>query len=74
MNKYISLLIGWMALLELFKEPMLILLIAVAIIILFWGQNSEAYILCCNHCSRIRNLQDNRSRKALEALENLTNH
>jgi Ca2+-transporting ATPase len=35
----------WMALFELFKEPMLVLLIAVAIIYFVLGQNDEAYFM-----------------------------
>jgi Ca2+-transporting ATPase len=63
----------WMALLELFKEPMLILLIAVAIIYFILGENSEAYFMLAAivAVSGISFYQDNRSRKALEALEKL---
>lgn len=35
----------WLALLEMFKEPMLLLLIAVAIIYFILGENSEAYFM-----------------------------
>jgi Ca2+-transporting ATPase len=35
----------WIALFDLFKEPMLLLLIAVAIIYFIMGQNSEAYFM-----------------------------
>jgi Ca2+-transporting ATPase len=63
----------WMALFELFKEPMLVLLIAVAIIYFVLGQNDEAYFMLAAivAVSGISFYQDNRSRKALEALEKL---
>lgn len=63
----------WMALFELFKEPMLLLLIAVAIIYFVLGQNDEAYFMLAAivAVSGISFYQENRSRKALEALEKL---
>jgi Ca2+-transporting ATPase len=64
----------WLALFDLFKEPMLSLLIAVAIIYFILGQNNEAYFMLAAiiAVSGISFYQDNRSRKALEALEKLT--
>ncbi len=63
----------WLALLELVQEPMLLLLIAVAIIYFILGENSEAYFMLAAiiAVSGISFYQDNRSRKALEALEKL---
>ena len=63
----------WMTLFELFKEPMLLLLIAVSIIYFILGQNSEAYFMLAAivAVSGISFYQDNRSRKALEELEKL---
>ncbi|NRT16782.1 Ca2+-transporting ATPase [Flavobacterium sp. 28A] len=63
----------WLALLEMFKEPMLLLLIAVAIIYFVLGENSEAYFMLAAivAVSGISFFQDNRSRKALDALEKL---
>lgn len=63
----------WLALLDLFKEPMLLLLIAVAIIYFILGENSEAFFMLAAivAVSGISFYQDNRSRKALEALEKL---
>jgi len=63
----------WMALLELLKEPMLILLIAVAIIYFILGEYNEANFMLAAIIivSGISFYQDNRSRKALEALEKL---
>lgn len=63
----------WVALLDLFKEPMLLLLIAVAIIYFILGENSEAFFMLAAivAVSGISFYQDNRSRKALEALEKL---
>lgn len=63
----------WIALLELVKEPMLLLLIAVSIIYFILGQNSEAWFMLSAviAVSGISFYQDNRSRKALEALEAL---
>jgi Ca2+-transporting ATPase len=63
----------WLALFELLKEPMLLLLIAVAIIYFILGQNNEAYFMLAAiiAVSGISFYQDNRSRKALEALEKL---
>lgn len=63
----------WLALLELLQEPMLLLLIAVAIIYFILGEISEAYFMVAAliAVSGISFYQDNRSRKALEALEKL---
>lgn len=63
----------WLALFDLFKEPMLLLLIAVAIIYFILGQNDEAYFMLAAiiAVSGISFYQDNRSRIALEALEKL---
>ncbi len=63
----------WIALLELLKEPMLILLIAVAIIYFILGENNEAnfMLVAIVIVSGISFYQDNRSRKAVEALEKL---
>ncbi len=59
--------------LELLKEPMHILLLAVAIIYLIIGDRGEAYFmfLAIVAVSAISFYQDNRSKKALEALEKL---
>ncbi|MET0759502.1 MAG: cation-translocating P-type ATPase [Flavobacterium sp.] len=63
----------WLALLDILKEPMLLLLIAVAIIYFILGQYGEAYFMLAALVvvSGISFYQDNRSRKALEALEKL---
>lgn len=63
----------WLALFDLFKEPMLLLLIAVAIIYFILGKNNEAYFMLAAiiAVSGISFYQDNRSRKALEALKKL---
>ncbi|MBC5839384.1 cation-translocating P-type ATPase [Flavobacterium muglaense] len=63
----------WLALFDLLKEPMLLLLIAVAIIYFILGENSEAFFMLAAivAVSGISFFQDNRSRKALEALEKL---
>ncbi|WP_070786696.1 cation-translocating P-type ATPase [Flavobacterium crassostreae] len=63
----------WVSLLEMLQEPMLLLLIAVAIIYFVLGQNNEAYFMLAAivAVSGISFFQDNRSRKALEALEKL---
>ncbi|UQD57506.1 cation-translocating P-type ATPase [Flavobacterium sp. K5-23] len=63
----------WLALFDLLKEPMLLLLIAVAIIYFILGENSEAFFMLAAIVvvSGISFYQDNRSRKALEALEKL---
>lgn len=63
----------WLALLDILKEPMLLLLIAVAIIYFILAQNDEAYFMLAALVivSGISFYQDNRSRKALEALEKL---
>lgn len=63
----------WVALSELLKEPMLLLLIAVSVIYFILGQNSEAWFMLSAviAVSGISFYQDNRSRKALEALEAL---
>jgi Ca2+-transporting ATPase len=64
----------WLALFDLLKEPMLLLLIAVAIIYFILGQNNEAYFMLAAiiAVSGISFYQDNRSRQALDALEKLT--
>lgn len=63
----------WIELLDLIREPMLLLLIAVAIIYFILGQNNEAWFMLSAviAVSGISFYQDNRSRKALEALEAL---
>ncbi|ESU28779.1 cation transport ATPase [Flavobacterium limnosediminis JC2902] len=63
----------WRALFELLKEPMLILLVAISVIYFILGQNSEAWFMLSAviAVSGISFYQDNRSRKALEALEAL---
>jgi len=60
-------------LLEILKEPMLLLLIAVAIIYVIVGNYSEAIFMlgAIIAVSGISFYQDNRSKKALEALEKL---
>ncbi|MEE1885331.1 cation-translocating P-type ATPase [Pedobacter flavus] len=60
-------------LLDILKEPMLILLIAVSIIYLIVGNYSEALFMlgAIIAVSAISFYQDNRSKKALEALEKL---
>lgn len=60
-------------LLDILKEPMLLLLIAVAIIYLIVGNYSEAIFMlgAIVAVSGISFYQDNRSKKALEALEKL---
>lgn len=60
-------------LLEILKEPMLLLLIAVAIIYVIVGNYSEAIFMlgAIIVVSGISFYQDNRSKKALEALEKL---
>src|SRR5690606_35249950 len=59
--------------LDILKEPMLILLIAVAVIYLIVGNYSEALFMlgAIIAVSGISFYQDNRSKKALEALEKL---
>lgn len=63
----------WRLLLDLFREPMLILLIIISIIYFITGQNSEAFFMLAAIIivSGISFYQDNRSRKALQALEAL---
>ena len=63
----------WRLLLDIVKEPMLLLLIAISIIYFILGSFSEAYFMLAAICvvSGISFYQDNRSRKALEALEEL---
>lgn len=58
---------------EILGEPMLLLLIAVTIIYFITGEYGEAYfmLLAIGIVSGISFYQDNRSRKALEALEKL---
>ncbi|WP_366187240.1 cation-translocating P-type ATPase [Flavobacterium ovatum] len=64
----------WSAIIDILKEPMLLLLIAVTIIYFVLGENSEAYFMLAAiiAVSSISFFQDNRSRKAIEALEKLT--
>ena len=65
---------GWYSmLLDILKEPMLLLLIAVAIIYVIVGNYSEALFMlgAIIAVSGISFYQDNRSKKALEALEKL---
>lgn len=63
----------WRALLEMLKEPMLLLLIAITIIYFITGSNAEAYfmlaaiLLICG----ISFYQNNRTRRALKALEKI---
>jgi len=63
----------WLALLDILKEPMLLILIAVAAIYFILNQFGEAYFMLSALVllSGISFFQDNRSRKALEALEKL---
>jgi Ca2+-transporting ATPase len=57
---------------DLFKEPMLLLLIAVAVIYFVMGQNNEAYFMLAAIVVVSEFLyQDNRSRIAMESLEKL---
>lgn len=60
-------------LLDILKEPMLLLLMAVSIIYFIVGEYSEAIFMICAIIvvSGISFYQDNRSKKALEALEKL---
>lgn len=60
-------------LLDILKEPMLLLLMAVAIIYIIVGEYSEAVFMICAiiAVSGISFYQDNRSKKALDALEKL---
>ena len=64
----------WLLLMHILKEPMLILLIVISVIYFITGQNSEAFFMLAAIIivSGISLYQDNRSRKALEALEALT--
>ena len=64
----------WLVLFDVVKEPMLLLLIAVAIIYFILQKYDEAYFMlfALVVVSGISFYQDNRSRKALEALEKLT--
>lgn len=65
---------GWVALLlDMLKEPMLVLLMAVAVIYVIVGNYSEALFMlgAIVAVSGISFYQDNRSKKALEALEKL---
>lgn len=66
--------VAWYSmLLDILKEPMLLLLIAVAIIYVIVGNYSEAFFMlgAIIAVSGISFYQDNRSKKALEALERL---
>jgi Ca2+-transporting ATPase len=60
-------------LLDILKEPMLLLLMAVSVIYFIVGEYSEAIFMICAIIvvSGISFYQDNRSKKALEALEKL---
>lgn len=65
---------SWLSLLlDILKEPMLLLLIAVAVIYLIVGDYGEAAFMLAaiGAVSGISFYQDNRSKKALEALEKL---
>ncbi len=65
---------SWLSLLlDILKEPMLLLLIAVAVIYLIVGDYGEAAFMLAAivAVSGISFYQDNRSKKALEALEKL---
>mgnify|MGYP000237525380 CR=1 FL=1 len=65
---------GWLAvLLEMLKEPMLLLLIATTIIYFILGETGEAYFMLSAIIivSGISFYQDRRSRKALEGLQAL---
>ena len=63
----------WKILLDMLKEPMLLLLIAVTVIYFIMGENGEAYFMLAAIIivSGISFYQDNRSRRALEALEKI---
>lgn len=63
----------WHTLLEMLKEPMLLLLIAVTVIYFIMGEYGEAYFMLAAIVivSGISFYQDNRSRRALEALEKI---
>ena len=63
----------WRVLLDMLKEPMLLLLIAVTIIYFIMGEYGEAYFMLAAIIivSGISFYQDNRSRRALEALEKI---
>lgn len=65
--------IWYTMLLDILKEPMLLLLIVVAIIYVIVGNYSEAIFMlgAIIAVSGISFYQDNRSKKALEALEKL---
>ncbi len=64
----------WTLMRDILKEPMLVLLIATAAIYFITGQYGEAYFMLAAIIivSGISFYQDNRSRKALAALETLT--
>ena len=64
----------WRMLVDIVKEPMLLLLIAISVIYFVMQQYGEAYFMLAAIIivSGISFFQDNRSRKALEALEALT--
>ena len=63
----------WRLILDIVKEPMLLLLIAIAVIYFITEKYGEAYFMLSAIfiVSGISFYQDNRSRKALEALETL---
>lgn len=64
---------GWELLINILKEPMLILLFAISVIYFFIGDYGEALfmLLAIIAVSAISLYQDTRSKKALEALEKL---
>jgi Ca2+-transporting ATPase len=61
----------WLALFDLFKEPMLLLLIAVAIIYFIMGQNSDLLYAGCNSCVSGISFIRTTGRIAMESLEKL---
>lgn len=63
----------WRILLDMLKEPMLLLLIAITILYLFLGDFGEAYFMLAAIVivSGISFYQDNRSQKALKALQQI---
>jgi Ca2+-transporting ATPase len=63
----------WQVILEMLKEPMLLLLIAVTVIYFIMSEYGEAYFMLAAIIvvSGISFYQDNRSRRALEALEKM---
>lgn len=65
--------VWWKIILEMLKEPMLLLLIAVTVIYFFMGDFGEAYFMMAAIIivSGISFYQDNRSHRALKALEKM---